>query len=183
MAAGVLEIIPESLTGIISCPVRPESPVHGFRILHSAGTRCRTKIRLRAGEAILATPARLPDNSLVLFLISGGASAIAEQPLYPYLTLSDIMDTNRALVHSGAPIAEINAIRKHLSAIKGGRMAQAAFPAEQLSLLVSDVPDQPSMRLRRVPQCQTAARSPTVTTLRTAIHLEQRFPGRVRDGI
>jgi hydroxypyruvate reductase len=55
--------------------------------------------------------------------------------------LSDIVATNRALVLSGAPIAEINAIRKHLSAIKGGRMARAAFPALQVSILVSDVPD------------------------------------------
>src|SRR5262249_12908545 len=47
----------------------------------------------------------------------------------------------RALVHSGAPIAEINTIRKHLSAVKGGRLAQAASPAQQVSLLVSDVPD------------------------------------------
>ena len=46
-----------------------------------------------------------------------------------------------ALVHSGAPIAEINAIRKHLSAVKGGRLAQAAYPAQQVSILVSDVPD------------------------------------------
>ena len=77
----------------------------------------------------------------MVFLISGGASAIAETPIRPDLTLSDVIETNRTLVHSGAPIAEINAIRKHLSAIKGGRMAQAAAPATQVSLLVSDVPD------------------------------------------
>ena len=64
-----------------------------------------------------------------------------KSPFPSSLTLSDIVETYRALVHSGAPIAEINAIRKHLSAIKGGRMAQAAAPATQVSLLVSDVPD------------------------------------------
>jgi hydroxypyruvate reductase len=55
--------------------------------------------------------------------------------------LPDLVATYSALVHSGAPIADINAIRKHLSAVKGGRLAKAAFPAQQVSLLVSDVPD------------------------------------------
>lgn len=57
------------------------------------------------------------------------------------ISLEDLTATYRALVHSGAPIAEINAIRKHLSAVKGGRLAQTASPAQQVSLLVSDVPD------------------------------------------
>jgi hydroxypyruvate reductase len=57
------------------------------------------------------------------------------------ISLADLVATYRVLVHSGAPIAEINAIRKHLSAVKGGRLAQAAYPAQQVSILVSDVPD------------------------------------------
>ena len=57
------------------------------------------------------------------------------------ISLDDLIATYRALVHSGAPIAEINTIRKHLSAVKGGRLAQAAYPAQQVSILVSDVPD------------------------------------------
>ena len=57
------------------------------------------------------------------------------------ISLPDLVATYRALVHSGAPIAEINAIRKHLSAVKGGRLAKAAYPAQQVSILVSDVPD------------------------------------------
>jgi hydroxypyruvate reductase len=79
--------------------------------------------------------------SLVIFMVSGGGSAVVEKPLDDEISLSDLIATYRALVHSGAPIAEINAIRKHLSATKGGRLAQAAFPAQQVSLLVSDVPD------------------------------------------
>ena len=66
---------------------------------------------------------------------------MVEQPIDNEIPLDDLIATYRALVHSGAPIAEINAIRKHLSAVKGGRLAQAAFPAQQVSLLVSDVPD------------------------------------------
>ena len=66
---------------------------------------------------------------------------MAEKPLDDEVSLEDLIATYRALVLSGAPIAEINAIRKHLSAIKGGRMAQAAYPARQVSILISDVPD------------------------------------------
>src|SRR5581483_986843 len=61
------------------------------------------------------------------------------------ISLEDLIATYRTLVHSGAPIAEINAIRKHLSAVKGGRLARAAYPAQQVSLLVSDVPDSSSI--------------------------------------
>src|SRR5208337_2403722 len=79
--------------------------------------------------------------SLVIFMLSGGGSSIVEKPIDDEISLDDLIATYRALVHSGAPIAEINTVRKHLSAVKGGRLAQAAFPAQQVSLLVSDVPD------------------------------------------
>ncbi len=74
-------------------------------------------------------------------MLSGGGSAIAEKPIDDEISLEDLIATYRALVLSGAPIAEINTIRKHLSAVKGGRLAQAAYPAHQVSLLISDVPD------------------------------------------
>jgi hydroxypyruvate reductase len=79
--------------------------------------------------------------SLVIFLLSGGGSAVVERPIDDEISLDDLISTYRVLVHSGATIAEINAIRKHLSAVKGGRLSRAAFPAQQVSLLVSDVPD------------------------------------------
>jgi hydroxypyruvate reductase len=133
-------IIPSEIRGIVACPDEPSTPVAGFRYFYG-GHPLPNEDSLRAGSAILELLYALPKRSLVVFLISGGASAIAENPIRPDLTLSDVIETNRVLVHSGAPIAEINAIRKHLSAIKGGRMAQAAAPATQVSLLVSDVPD------------------------------------------
>jgi hydroxypyruvate reductase len=74
-------------------------------------------------------------------MISGGGSSIVEKPVDDDISLPDLAATYRTLVHCGAPIAEINAIRKHLSAVKGGRLAQAAYPAQQVSILVSDVPD------------------------------------------
>lgn len=85
-----------------------------------------------------------PDD-LVLCLISGGGSALLSLPA-PGLTLADKQAVNRALLASGAPIADMNIVRKHISAIKGGRLAAAAWPAPLLSLIISDVPgDDPSL--------------------------------------
>lgn len=82
----------------------------------------------------------LSADDLLLCLISGGASALLSLPT-PGLTLGDKQDVNRALLKSGANIVEMNTVRKHLSAIKGGRLAIAAQPARVLSWLISDVPN------------------------------------------
>jgi len=140
MAEVLANLVPIEISGIAACPEKPQSPVAGFRYFYG-GHPLPNEDSLRAGTAILNLLRAMPERSLVLFLISGGASAVAEKPLAANHTLSDIVKTYRVLVHSGAPIAEINAIRKHLSAIKGGRMAQAAVESTQVSLLVSDVPD------------------------------------------
>ena len=86
-----------------------------------------------------------PDD-LVHCLISGGGSALLALPA-PGLTLEDKQAVNKALLASGAPISvQMNCVRKHLSAIKGGRLAAAAYPAQVVTLLISDVPgDDPSV--------------------------------------
>ena len=85
-----------------------------------------------------------PDD-LVLALISGGGSALCAAPA-PGLTLADKQAINRALLASGANISEMNCVRKHLSAIKGGRLAAAARPARVVTLAISDVPgDDPAV--------------------------------------
>src|SRR5271170_2559322 len=85
-----------------------------------------------------------PDDQLV-FLASGGGSALLALPA-PGLTLADKQTVTRALLRSGATITEINTIRKHLSAIKGGRLAAAAAPARVVTLAISDVPgDDPAV--------------------------------------
>jgi hydroxypyruvate reductase len=81
-----------------------------------------------------------PDETLCIFLLSGGASAMMELPLDAAISLDDTVAFHRALVHSGASIVEMNCVRKHFSAVKGGRLALAAGAAQRLSLLVSDVP-------------------------------------------
>ncbi|HUL10439.1 MAG TPA: glycerate kinase [Candidatus Acidoferrum sp.] len=99
----------------------------------------------QAAARILETVRGLSADDLVLCLISGGGSALLALPA-PGLTLDDKRAVNRALLKSGANIAEMNCVRKHLSAIKGGRLAAAAAPARVVSLLISDVPgDDPAV--------------------------------------
>jgi len=92
-----------------------------------------------AAERMLAAVQGLDENDLVLALISGGGSSLFALPA-PGLTLVDKQALTRALLKSGAPISEINCVRKHLSAVKGGRLALAAVPARVVSLIISDVP-------------------------------------------
>jgi hydroxypyruvate reductase len=87
----------------------------------------------------------LTEDDLVLCLISGGGSALLALPPEG-LTLEDKQAVNKALLKSGATISEMNTVRKHLSAIKGGRLAAAAYPAKVVALMISDVPgDDPSI--------------------------------------
>lgn len=81
------------------------------------------------------------ERDLVLFLISGGASAMLELPLDPAITADQASDFYRALVYSGLSITEMNTLRKHVSAVKGGRLAELAAKAIKCTLLVSDAPD------------------------------------------
>lgn len=99
----------------------------------------------RAARRILELVSDLDADDLVLALISGGGSALLALPA-PGITLADKQAINTALLRSGASIAAMNVVRKHLSAIKGGRLAAAAFPAATVGLLISDVPgDDPAI--------------------------------------
>ncbi len=96
---------------------------------------------IRMGELVKG----LSEDDLVLCLISGGGSALLAAPAAG-LTLADKQNVNRQLLASGAPISDMNCVRKHLSALKGGRLAAAAFPAQVVSLIISDVPgDDPAV--------------------------------------
>jgi hydroxypyruvate reductase len=99
----------------------------------------------QAARRILDQVKDLTPDDLVLCLISGGASALMAVP-GGALTLADKQAVNKGLLKSGANIAEMNCVRKHLSGIKGGRLAAAAYPAQVVTLLISDVPgDDPSV--------------------------------------
>ncbi len=115
-------------------------------------------------------------DSLVLFLISGGGSAIFEAPVDESLTLEDLQAVNRALVECGAVISEMNVIRRHLSAVKGGRLAEAAPRSRQISLIISDVN---SNDLTTVASGPTLPDASTLEDFRRLIdrhHLLDKFP-------
>jgi hydroxypyruvate reductase len=100
---------------------------------------------LAAARTLLDQVAGLSADDLVIALISGGGSALLPSPPAG-LTLADEIAVNQALLASGAPIAAMNTLRKHVSTIKGGRLAAAAYPAKVVSLVVSDIPgDNPAL--------------------------------------
>src|SRR5947199_10843552 len=94
---------------------------------------------LTAAKRILELVSALTPDDLVIALISGGGSSLLALPA-PGLTLDDKQNVNRALLKSGATISEMNCVRRHLSAVKGGRLAAACHPARVVTLLMSDVP-------------------------------------------
>lgn len=94
---------------------------------------------LKAAERILQRVSGLTADDMVLCLISGGGSALLPMPATG-LTLEDKQEINQALLASGASISEMNCVRRHLSGIKGGRLAAACYPARVLNLIISDVP-------------------------------------------
>jgi hydroxypyruvate reductase len=141
MVEALAELVGASaLEGIVASSLEPASQVRGFRYFHG-GHPMPNAESIQAASAMLKLLQAQTALSLVIFLLSGGGSSAVEKSIDDEIPLDHLIANYRALVHSGAPIAEINAIRKHLSAVKGGRLAQAAYPAQQVSLLVSDVPD------------------------------------------
>ena len=93
-----------------------------------------------AARATLALLRKAKKDTLVIFLLSGGGSALFDLPLDPDISLEDTKLFHQALIASGAPITEVNTIRKHFSAVKGGRLAVASAESAKLSILLPDVP-------------------------------------------
>src|ERR1700676_5233170 len=198
MAAALDAQFGSSLEGIIASSVEPENQVRGFRYFRG-GHPTPTAESIRAADAILKSLTALDSTALVIFMISGGGSSIVEKPVVtmpavtlPAVTMKDTLNddeislldlaaTYRTLVHSGAPIAEINAIRKHLSAVKGGRLAQAAYPAQQVSILVSDVPDDTPDALASGPTMPDSTSIHDCERIAAQYNLIEQFPNSVAD--
>jgi glycerate 2-kinase len=127
------------IEGVVSAPTAPRRPAPGLKYF-VAGHPTPNVESWRAAEAILALLKKCDEKTLVFFLLSGGGSALVELPLDSSQTLEDVQTLHRALVTCGAPIEDINTVRKHLSAVKGGRLTAAAHNATKITLAVSDVP-------------------------------------------
>ncbi len=145
MAAAVEAAWPDvAMAGLVVTRYGHAVPTRQIEVMESAHPVPDANSEISA-RRMLEMVRGLGPNDLVLALISGGGSALMSLP-GPGLTLADKQAVNRALLLSGATIHEINAVRKHLSAIKGGRLAQAAAPAHVVTLAISDVPgDDPSV--------------------------------------
>ncbi|MEJ2009591.1 MAG: DUF4147 domain-containing protein [Acidobacteriota bacterium] len=140
MAATLGEILNGRIAaGIVVAPAVPVARLENFRYFEG-GHPYPNSDSIAAAQAVLVLLSGLGKDDLVIFLISGGGSALFEEPLKPEVSLKDLIDFNHVLVTSGLPIEQINVLRKHISAVKGGRLAEAAYPARQLTLYVSDVP-------------------------------------------
>lgn len=180
MAEILSRTVGSTAQGIVADPNPLPSQVSGYRYF-AGGHPHPNAESFRAAEAILKSLATLNSESLALFMVSGGGSAVVEKPADAEISLDDLSTTYRVLVHSGAPITQMNAIRKHLSAVKGGRMAQSAQGAQQVSILVSDVPENALDSLASGPTM------PDSSTVEDCYHIaaEHRmlanFPASVRD--
>lgn len=142
MADGLSSILAPEFPpdGILVVPALPPRALPGWQTF-IGGHPIPTAESFAAGRAILDRLARCDEHTLIFFLLSGGGSALVEQPLDPGVTLQDFQQLHSALVTCGAPIEEINVVRKHFSATKGGRLASAAPTAMKLTFAVSDVPE------------------------------------------
>ncbi len=138
MARAVEDHWPGELSGIVVTRYGYRVPCRRSEIIEAAHP-VPDAAGLDAALRILRAVRGLRPEDQVLCLISGGGSALLVRPL-PGLTLEDKQAVNRALLRSGATIGEMNCVRRHLSGIKGGRLAAACHPAKLLTLLISDVP-------------------------------------------
>ena len=169
----------KGLRGICCAPQVPKK--RNWRIRYfEGGHPLPNEDSFNAARAALALLRRARKDTLVFFLISGGGSALFDLPLDSGITLDEAVMFHQALLGSGAPINEINTLRKHFSAVKGGRLAMAAPEAAKVSLLLPDVP------LRSLDALSSGPTSPdhsTVAEVRELIArygLAEKFPASVR---
>jgi len=135
---------------------------------YEAGHPVPDQNTLKFTEPLLEIAKEASENDLVIVLITGGGSALLESLPHP-IGLEDLADTSRLLLGCGAAIQEINTIRKHISNVKGGRLAQHIWPAKALSLILSDVIGDPLESIASGPT------SPDTTTFTHAMDIVQKY--------
>lgn len=141
MLDGLRSTLPAEMRfrGILSAPTPPAKRLDGIEYF-VGGHPTPNEQSIAAARAVLELLGNCDELTLVLFLLSGGGSALVELPLNGEQTLQEVQQLNKALVTCGAPIDAMNTVRKHLSSVKGGRLAIAAGPATKITIAVSDVP-------------------------------------------
>src|SRR5437016_6646814 len=167
------------LKGVVAAPTAARRPLPGMKDF-VAGHPVPNAESWKAAEAILALLKKCDEKTLVFFLLSGGGSALVELPLGSALTLDDVQQTYRALVTCGAPIEAINTVRKHISAVKGGRLAAAAQNATKVTLAVSDVPVEKESALASGPTLPKPATVGDTKRIIAEYSLYDKFPPSLR---
>src|SRR6266446_1867019 len=165
--------------GVASAPSPPERPLPGIRYF-VGGHPIPNAESWGAAEAILSLLGECDETTLVFFLLSGGGSALTELPLDSRLTLEDVQQFYRTLVTCGAPIAAMNAVRKHVSAVKGGRLAAAAGRATKITLAVTDVPADQESALASGPSLPDPTTIADVERIVSQFKMLQQFPPSLR---
>jgi len=163
------------IEGVVSAPTPARRPVPGMKYF-IGGHPVPNAESWKAAEAILALLKRCDEKTLVFFLLSGGGSALVELPLDSRQTLEDVQKLHRTLVSCGAPIDAINTVRKHLSAVKGGRLAAAAQNATKITLAVSDVPVGKESALASGPTLPDPTTVADVKRIVAEYSLQEKFP-------
>lgn len=144
MAAQLEALWPGPLEGVVVTRYGHAVPCRRIRVLEAAHP-FPDENGIAAAQEIRAALAGLGEDDLVISLISGGGSALLVEPV-PGVSLADKQQLTRALFQAGATIRELNRVRQALSLVKGGRLAAAAWPAQVLTLVISDVPgDDPAL--------------------------------------
>ncbi len=133
-----------------------------------------------AARATLALLKKAKKDTLIFFLISGGSSAMLDLPLDPEISLEDTVAFHETLLASGAPIQEINTLRKHFSSVKGGRLAIAAPEARKISLLLPDVPLRSLDALASGPTTPDHTTVQDVRTILDRYNIAPRLPRSIR---
>ena len=144
MAQALEACCPELLSGVVLTPYGHAKTCSGIEVLEAAHP-IPDRAGLRTADRMLDIAVSLNEGDLMLCLLSGGGSSLLTLPI-EQLCLTEKQQINRQLLESGADISQINCVRKHLSRIKGGRLAEAAWPASTFTLMISDVPgDDPAV--------------------------------------
>src|SRR6266571_3923270 len=182
------EIGERFIRGLIVGPVRtppacstPEACVPPSRWQwREGGHPLPTKTSLVAAEEAFALLDRANDErALLIFLISGGGSAMLEWPIQPDITLADLRMANKVLISCGASIVEINSVRRAFSAVKGGRLAARAPNCDQITLIVSDVPSGQERNVASGPTLAPSRGAPDPREVTARYRLDTKLPRQV----
>jgi glycerate 2-kinase len=182
MSRGLLNCLPSGipLQGVLAAPHDALATLPGFLAIGAAHP-VPDEGSFAAARAILDLLAGADERTLIFFLLSGGSSALVELPLDGRITLGDLQTLHRLLVHCGAPIDEMNAVRKHLSAVKGGRLAALAPAAMKLSLGVTDVPQGRDSALASGPTLPDPTTVEDACRVIARYHLLPQLPAAIRE--